>query len=183
MQHNKVDYATELLNEVAEKVKKRNKLIRIADSSVGGWDTVKLYESNPIASDSEDESRINKAENRAIKRKRSIPKIKRISSAGGRSTDAPMHSMDRPIGAPPRSTFPGSSTTEGVIFVAPMVQTRQPLLATMVEFQEPATHVGNLVTSAETVTMCEQQQGTSQSPENKQLFKDEYLFDNSRFYS
>lgn len=29
--------------------------------------------------------------------------------------------------------------------------------------------------------MCEQQQGTSQSPENKQFFKDEYLFDNSRF--
>ena len=70
LEHNKDDYCKELLNELPEKLRKRNKLIRIADTSIGGWDTVKLYESNPLASDSEDESRINRAESRALKRKK-----------------------------------------------------------------------------------------------------------------
>ena len=36
-----------------------------------GWETVRQYEANPVASDSEDESKIYKAEGRALKRKRS----------------------------------------------------------------------------------------------------------------
>jgi hypothetical protein len=34
--HHKLEYANELLTEVGEKVKTRNKLIRIADTSEGG---------------------------------------------------------------------------------------------------------------------------------------------------
>lgn len=74
--NNKFDYAKELLKDCSEQLKKRNRLIRIADMSEGGWDTVRLYESNPIASDSDDESRIRNAENRALcKRKLAASKI------------------------------------------------------------------------------------------------------------
>ncbi|XP_076116783.1 uncharacterized protein LOC143084259 [Mytilus galloprovincialis] len=41
--------------------------IRIADASPAGWGTVREYESNAVASDSEDERKIRQAETRAIR--------------------------------------------------------------------------------------------------------------------
>ncbi|KAJ8318521.1 hypothetical protein KUTeg_003612 [Tegillarca granosa] len=40
IKNDKREYALELLNEVGEKLKERNKHLRIADSSPGDWDTV-----------------------------------------------------------------------------------------------------------------------------------------------
>ena len=70
IENGKKEYAVELINESCEKLKTRNKHIRIADSSEGGWETVNQYVVNPLADDSEDESRLNRAESRAVRKKK-----------------------------------------------------------------------------------------------------------------
>lgn len=72
----KLDYARELILEASVKIKDKNKHIRIADLSSGGWETVNQYVSNPIASDSDDESKIYKAKNRAIKKRKMSTKTR-----------------------------------------------------------------------------------------------------------
>ena len=63
------------LDLVVKKVEKRDKLIKIADKSEFGWDTVNEYMSDDVASDNEDGKRIKKAEERAEQKKK-----KRIES-------------------------------------------------------------------------------------------------------
>jgi hypothetical protein len=46
------------IGDIKDKIAKRNKLIKIADTSEGGWETVRQYQTNPIASDTDDETRI-----------------------------------------------------------------------------------------------------------------------------
>ncbi|XP_053401280.1 uncharacterized protein LOC128557630 [Mercenaria mercenaria] len=49
-------------------IKKRQKLVQLADSSELGWRVVAEYETNPIASDSDDEKKMYKAEARAARK-------------------------------------------------------------------------------------------------------------------
>ena len=49
------------IESATRKISNRQKLIRMADSTEGGWQTVKEYEGNDLASNSEDEKRINHA--------------------------------------------------------------------------------------------------------------------------
>ncbi|KAH3721831.1 hypothetical protein DPMN_064779 [Dreissena polymorpha] len=74
IEQGKTGYGRESIAETLTNIQKQRKLICIADTSEGGWDTVKLYESNPVASDSEDEAKINRAENKAVKKKKNATK-------------------------------------------------------------------------------------------------------------
>jgi hypothetical protein len=52
---------------IISKHKDRNKLIRIVDTSAGGWATVRVYGSSDIAENEEDDKKIRQADNRALK--------------------------------------------------------------------------------------------------------------------
>ena len=76
LDNGKIDYARDLVSSTIDKIKHRNKLIKIADTSEGGWDTARQYDANPIASDSEDEAKIIRADNRAVRKKKAKAKDK-----------------------------------------------------------------------------------------------------------
>lgn len=62
-------------------------MIKIADKSAGGWDTVKEYESDELASDSEDDKRLKRAESRAMaKRDKARQGRKPVSTPGPNSS-------------------------------------------------------------------------------------------------
>ena len=65
--------------ESKDLLKKRQKLVKLADKSESGWKVVDEYESNELAEDSEDEKKINKAENRAS---RKIKENRRFGTRG-----------------------------------------------------------------------------------------------------
>ena len=72
------------LEELDSDIRKRNKLIRLADKSAAGWDLVKEYLSDELASGSEDEKRIRRAEQRAL-RKRTDRQQQRVKSSAKQS--------------------------------------------------------------------------------------------------
>lgn len=68
-----------LVEEGQQVIKKRQKLITIADRTKDGWSVVQEYESDDLASDSEDEKRLSKAKN-AAEKKRKESKLKYTNS-------------------------------------------------------------------------------------------------------
>ena len=60
----------DLANEGKELIRKRQKLIRIADKSADGWKVVDEYVSDELASGSEDEKRLKKAKEAASRKRR-----------------------------------------------------------------------------------------------------------------
>ncbi|CAC5379675.1 unnamed protein product [Mytilus coruscus] len=94
IEHQRYEKAVKVLKESSKSLKKRNKLIRIADKYEGGWQTVE-YLSDDVASDSEDDKRIWAADDRAVKKLKTMKQDKRqnikkraTESAGGPSSIA-----------------------------------------------------------------------------------------------
>jgi hypothetical protein len=90
MNSQKVVAEKEKISEGIGIVQERQKMIKLADTSDLGWKVVQEYESNPIADDSEDEKRMNRAlskaerkakSEKAKRRQRTTPYNKERSSA------------------------------------------------------------------------------------------------------
>ena len=62
--------ANDLCGDLTAKLKRQNKLIKMADRSVLCWDTVAEYETDPIVSDSDDGKKTRQAENRALTKRK-----------------------------------------------------------------------------------------------------------------
>lgn len=77
-----VECARQFLKKGSAMIAERQKLIKIADRSDQGWKTADEYERDPVASDSDDEKRIRKAET-AAEKKATRERLKRQGKTGG----------------------------------------------------------------------------------------------------
>lgn len=73
---NNTDLASKKLKNAVTEITKRMKHIRIADKSESGWLTVNEYIPDEVASDSDDEKRIRRAENEAQRKRKKAQTIK-----------------------------------------------------------------------------------------------------------
>lgn len=82
----KTEKAKNELAELSKSLKRRQKISKLADKSEDGWLTVKEYQTEELASGSEEEKRIRKAQEGALKKKKQNASMKqdreRNSSVG-----------------------------------------------------------------------------------------------------
>ncbi|XP_064642032.1 uncharacterized protein LOC135496587 [Lineus longissimus] len=102
-----------------EMLEKRNKIILLADSLEHGWKTVREYESNPLAEDSDDEQKILKAELRAGRKLKAAAGAKR-GGRGGRRYGGMRMTPYNVYSAP--GGFSGGATAPSQAAVAPVFQ-------------------------------------------------------------
>ncbi|CAH3035070.1 unnamed protein product [Porites lobata] len=114
----KLDLVKTHLEELDSDIEKRNKLIRLADKSAAGWDLVNEYLSDELASGSEDEKRIRRAEQRAL-RKRNQRQQKAKPSKQGYSQLQSSTATTAFAGQHSSSSRPISPNRDQVIFVSP----------------------------------------------------------------
>ena len=76
IQEDDVDKVQRNLEKCKKLVAERQKMIKIADQSPNGWTTVAIYQRNDLAENSDDEKRINRAENAAERKNKAAKKKK-----------------------------------------------------------------------------------------------------------
>lgn len=109
----KIEDSSRKIAEVKALIAHRQKIIRLADSSELGWRLVNEYETNPLASDSDDEKRMYKAEARA-NRKLKAEKAKKTRGARSwpyrkpaAAPGNPAHAQAAPVAAQQHPRRPG----------------------------------------------------------------------------
>ena len=70
--------ANDLCDDLTAKLKRRNKLIKMANRSALGWDTFAEYVADRIASSEDDGKKIRQAENRALTKRKAKTSSKLI---------------------------------------------------------------------------------------------------------
>ena len=73
-----IDQAQANVEEGKKILIKRQKMIKIADREEDGWEVIKCYESDALASDTEDEKRLNRSRKQAKYNKRESLKTRRL---------------------------------------------------------------------------------------------------------
>ena len=63
---------TKKLDDISNVVDKRIKVVKLADKSPAGWDTVKEYLNDDLASDSDDNKKMRQAESRAMAKRKKV---------------------------------------------------------------------------------------------------------------